>query len=144
MFAHSSVLVNHSEWNVSTPSESSPRMTEGHKQFGLEFEARGSRTWLFVRTWRKDSFYRWAVGVIDRYHGDASSDLVILGQVLCAIGISGLNFWESNTLVECYKGYLRSRYMRGLLDYPTFDVMLLKRCQKKRLPLCSGRSIPFR
>ena len=34
----------------------------------------------------KLSFYRVAVDVIDRYHGDASSELVILGQVLCAIG----------------------------------------------------------
>ena len=52
-----------------------------HKQFGLEFEDRGSRTCVFA-----GQFYRVAVGVIDRYHGDASSELVILGQVLCAIG----------------------------------------------------------
>ena len=57
-----------------------------HKQFGLEFEDRGSRTWLFVRTWRRDNFYRVAVGVIDRYLGDTCSELVILGQVMCAIG----------------------------------------------------------
>ena len=77
---------------------------KAHKQFGLEFEERGSRTWVFLRTWRKDSFYRVAVGVIDRYHGDASSELVILGQVLCAIG-SGASLVSisggSNTLVEC-------------------------------------------
>ena len=54
---------------------------KAHKQFGLEFEERGSRTWVFVRTWRKDSFYRVAVGVIDRYYGDASRELVVLGQV---------------------------------------------------------------
>ena len=56
---------------------------KAHKQFGLEFEDRGSRIWVFVRTWRRDSFYRVAVGVIDRYHGDASNELIILGQVLC-------------------------------------------------------------
>ena len=59
---------------------------KAHKQFGLEFEDRGSLTWLFVRTWRRDNFYRVAVGVIDRYLGDANSELVILGQVLCAVG----------------------------------------------------------
>ena len=32
------------------------------KQFGLDFEERGSRTCVFVRTWRRDSFYRVAVG----------------------------------------------------------------------------------
>ena len=66
---------------------------KAHKQFGLEFEDCASRTWVFVRTWRRDSFYLVAVGVIDRYLGDASSELVILGQVLCAIG-SGLLWWE--------------------------------------------------
>ena len=74
-----------------------------HKQFGLEFEDRGYRTWVFVRTWRRDSFYRVAVGVIDRYLGDANSELVILGQVLYAIG-SGASlvgiFGGSHTLVE--------------------------------------------
>ena len=107
---------------------------KAHKQFGLEFEDCGSRTWVFVRTCRRDSFYRVAVGVIGCYHGDASSELVILGQVLCAIGsraslvpISG----GSHTLVEGYKEYLGSGCMRGLLDYPTFDVRLLKRCLQK-------------
>ena len=82
---------------------------KAHKQFGLEFEERGSRTLVFVRTWRRDSFYRGAVGVIDRYHGDAGSKLVIFGQVLCAIG-SGASLVSvsggSDTLVECHKGYL--------------------------------------
>ena len=102
-----------------------------HKQFGLEFEDRGSRTWVFVRTRRRDSFYRVAVGVIARYHGDASSKLVILGQVLCAIG-SGASLVSisrgSKTLVESYKEFLGNGCMREVLDYPTFDVRLLKRC----------------
>ena len=120
---------------------------QAHKQIGLEFQERASHTWVFVRTWRKDSFYRVAVGVIDRYHGDASSELVILGHVLCAIGCgtSLVSFLGgSNTLVECYIEYLGSGYMRRLLDYPTFDVRLLKRSHKKLLPLCLGRSIPSR
>ena len=115
---------------------------KAHKQFGLEFEERGSRTWVFVRTRRRASFYRVAVGVIDCYHGDASSELVILGQVLSAIGskaslvsISG----GSHTLVECYKKYLGS----GLLDYPNFDVKLLKRCLQKTASTVFGTLDPF-
>ena len=107
---------------------------KAHKQFGLEFEDRGSRTWVFVRTWWRDSFYRVAVVVIDRYLGDANSELVILGQVLCTIG-SGTSLVSisggSHTLVESYKEYLGSGCMRGVLDYPTFDVRLLKRCLQK-------------
>ena len=104
---------------------------KANKQFALEFEDRGSRTWVFVRTWRRDSFYRVAVGVIDCYLGDANSELVILGQVLCAIG-SGASLvgfsGGSYTLFESYKEYLGSGCMRGVLDYPTFYVRLLKRC----------------
>ena len=116
------------------------------KQFGLEFEECGSRTCVFVRTWRWDSFYRVAVGVIDRYHGDANGELVILGQVLCTIGseaslvsISG----GSHILVECNKKYLGSGCMRGLLDYPTFDVRLLKRCLQKTASTVFGTLDPF-
>ena len=90
-----------------------------HKQFGLEFEDRGSHTWVFVRMWRRDSFYRVAVGVIDRYHGDASSELVIPGQVLRAIG-SGASLVAicggSHSLVESYKEYLGSGCLLGVLD----------------------------
>ena len=71
------------------------------------------------------------MGVIDRYHGDASRELVIPGQVLCAVG-SGASLVSfsggSNTFVEYYKEYLGSGYMRGLLEYSTFHTRLLKRC----------------
>ena len=119
---------------------------KAHKQFGLEFEDRGSRTWVFMRTWRRDSFYRVAVGVIDRYHGDAISELVILGQVLCAVGsgasLVGLS-GGSHTLVESYKECLGSACMRGVLDYPTFDVRLLKRCLQKTAATVLGTLDPF-
>ena len=119
---------------------------KAHKQFGLEFEDRGSRTWVFVKTWRRNSFSRVAVGVIDRYLGDANSELVILGQVLCAIG-SGASlvsiYGGSHTLVESYKEYLGSRCMRGVLDYPTFDVRLLKRCLQKTASTVFGTLDPF-
>ena len=119
---------------------------KAHKQFGLEFEDRGSRIWVFVRTWRRDSFYRVAVGVTDRYLGYANSELVILGQVLWAIGsraslvsLSG----GSLTLVESYKEYLGSGCMRGVLDYPTFDVRLLKRCLQTTASTVFGTLDPF-
>ena len=119
---------------------------KAHKHFGLEFEERGSYTWVFLRTWRSESLYRVAVGVMDRYHVDPSSELVILGQVLCAIGsassvvsISG----GSKTLFESYKEYLGSGNMRGLLDYTTFDVRLLKRCLQKTASTGFGTLNPF-
>ena len=117
-----------------------------HKQFGLEFEDRGSRTWVFVRTLWRDSFYRVIVGVIDRYLSDPTSELVIPGQVLCAFG-SGASLVSasggSHTLVECYKEYLGSGCMRGVLDYPTFDVRLFKRCLQKTASSVFGTLDPF-
>ena len=119
---------------------------KAHKQFGLEFEDRGSRTWEFVRTWRRDNFYRVAVGVIDRYHGDASSELVILGQVLGAIG-SGASLVSFSgglhTLVECYKDYLGSGCMRRVWTIQLLTSSCSNAAFKTLLPLCSQRSIPF-
>ena len=58
-------------------------------------------------------------------------------------GISSLNFWGSNTFVECYKGYLGSGCIRGLLDYPAFDVGLLKHCLQKTASTVFGTLNPF-
>ena len=69
-----------------------------------------------------------------------------IGQILCVIG-SGASlvsiFRLSNTLVECYKEYLGSGYMRGLLDYPTFDAKLLKRCLQKTASTVFGTLDPL-
>ena len=99
-----------------------------------------------MRTWRRDSFYCVAVGVIDRYHGNAGSELIILGQILCAIGSGAFLvsiFGWSNTLVECYKEYLGSGCIRGLLDYPTCDVRLFKRCLQKTASTLFATLHPF-
>ena len=108
------------------------RITEwvkADKQFGLEFEERRSHTWVFSRTWRQGD--REAVRVIDRLYGDGSNELVILGWVLSVVG-SGASLVSksggSHTLVGCYEEYLGSGYTKRLLDYPIFDVRLLKCC----------------
>ena len=146
VFAHRFVLVNHSEWTVSTKLDRVVEWVKTHKQLGLEFEDCGSRIWVFVRTRRWDRFYRVAVGLIDRYLGDANSELVILGQNRCAIG-SGASlvsiYGGSHTLVECYKEYLGSGCMRGVLDYPTVDVRLLKRRLQKTASTVFGTLDPF-
>ena len=113
------------------------RVTEwvkAHKQLGLQSEKHRSHTWVFLRKWRKKDFFHVAVGVIGRHFGTAIFELVMLGQVLCAIG-SGASLVSIsgglNTLVGCYKEYLGSGYMQWLLDNSTFDVQLLKRCLQK-------------
>ena len=118
---------------------------KAHKQFGLEFEDRGSRTWVFVRTWRRDSFYRVAVGLIDRYHGDVSSELVILREVVVVVGHLWCQLLGGHTpLLRA----TRSIWEAGVCAECSITRLLMSGCSngacKKLLPLCSGRSTHFR
>ena len=84
---------------------------------------------------------RVAVAINGRYYGDANDELAILGKFLSAVGseaslvsLSG----DSHTLVECYREYLGSGYTKTLVDYPVFDVRLLKRCLQKTASVVFG------
>ena len=117
-----------------------------HRQFGVEFATHGSATWVFIRVWKAGEFVRLAVAIIDRYYGDANSELAILGKILSGVG-SGASLVAlvggSHTLVECYKEYLGSGYTKTLVDYPVFDARLLKRCLQKTASVVFGTLDPF-
>ena len=112
-----------------------------HRQFGVEFATHGSATGVSIRTWKAGEFVRVAVAIIDRYYGDANSELAILGKILSAVG-SGASLVSlvggSHALVECYKEYLGSGYTKTLVDYPVFDARLLKRCLQKTASVVFG------
>ena len=117
-----------------------------HRQFDVEFSTHGSATWVYVRMWKLGEFVRVAVAIIDRYYGDPNSELEILGKVLSAVGsraslvsLSGC----SHTLVDCYREYLGSGYTKTLVDYPIFDVRLLRRCLQKTASVVFGTLDPF-
>ena len=119
---------------------------KAHKQFGLEFEDRGSRTWVFVRTWRRDSFYRVAVGVIDRYHGDATVNWSSLGKfcVRLVVGHLWCQFLGGHTpLLRA----TRSIWEAGVCAECSITRLLMSGCSngacEKLFPLCSGRSTHF-
>ena len=61
------------------------------------------------------------------------------GQRASLFSLSG----GSHTLVECYKEYLGSGCTKTLVDYPTFDVRLLKRCHQKTASVVFGTLDPF-
>ena len=111
-----------------------------HRQFVLEFSTHGSATWVYIRTWKTGEFVRVAVTIIDRYYCDANSELAILGKSLSAVG-SGASLvslsGNSHILVECYREYLGSGYTK-IVDYPIFDVRLLKRCLQKTASVVFG------
>ena len=116
------------------------------RQFGVEFATHDSATWVYIRKWKAGEFLRVAVAIIDRYYGDANSELAILGKILSAVG-SGASLVSlsggSHTLLECYKEYLGSGYTKTLVDYPIFDLRLLKRCLQKTASVVFGTLDPF-
>ena len=112
-----------------------------HWQFGVQFSTHGSATWVYIRTWKSGEFVREAVAIIDRYYGDANSELVFLGKTLSAVG-SGASLVSlsggSHTLVDCHREYVGSGYTKILVDYPNFDARLLIRCLQKTASVVFG------
>ena len=117
-----------------------------HRQFSVAFSTHGAATWVYIRTWKAGEFLRVAVAIIHRYYGGANSELTILGKILSAVG-SGASLVSlsggSHTLVDCYREYLGSGYTKTLVDYPSFDVRLLKWCLQKTTTVVFGTLDPF-
>ena len=117
-----------------------------HRQFSVKFSTRGSVTWVSIRTWKAAEFVRVAVAIIDRYYGDANSELALLGKILSAVG-SGASLVSlsggSHTVVDCCREYLGNGYTKTLVDYPIFVVRLVKRCLQKSASVVFGTLDPF-
>ena len=112
-----------------------------HRQFGVEFVTHGLATLVFIKTRKSGEIFRVAVAIIDRYYDDPNSELTILGKILGAVG-SGASLVSlsggSHTLVDCSKECLGSDYTKTPVDYPIFDVRLLKRCLQKTALMAFG------
>ena len=87
-----------------------------------------------MRMWEKGTFRRVAVSVADRFAVDATHELSVLGSVMSAVGgaaslvaLSG----GSHVLGDTYGEFLGSGYTHKLVEYPIFDLRLLKRCLQK-------------
>ena len=90
--------------------------------------------WALMRTWEKDTFRRVAVAVTDRFAVDATQELSVLGSVVAAVvgsasllAVSG----GSHLLADTYGEYLGSGYNHKLVEYPVFDLRLMKLCLQK-------------
>ena len=104
---------------------------KAHHSYSLEFEERGESLWAFMRTREKDTFRRVTVAVTDRFVVDATHELSVPGSVVAAVcgsaslvAVSG----GSHVLADTYSDYLGSGYSHKLVEYPVFDLRLLKRC----------------
>ena len=107
---------------------------QAHHLYFLEFEERGVTLWTFIRTWEKDTFRRVAETVSDQFCSDATHELSVFGSVVAAVGSLASPvavFVESHVLADTYGDFLGSGYDRKLVEYPIFDLILLKRCLQK-------------
>ena len=117
-----------------------------HNFYSLEFEERGESLWAFMRTWEKGTFRRVAVDVVDRFTVDATHDVALLGSVVAAVGSSAslvAIFGGSHVLADTYRKYLGSGYSHKLVEYPIFDLCVLKRCLQKVSSSVFGSLDPF-
>ena len=97
----------------------------------MEFEEKGDKVRVFLRTWDVDTFKRVCVASLDRYSSDPHQEIAALGRMVDALGpdvsvasISG----GSTVLVEAFCEYLGSGFRQKLIDYPVSDLRLFRRC----------------
>ena len=99
-----------------------------------------------MKTWEKDTLRRVAVAVADCFSDDATHNLSVVGSLVAAVGgsaslvaVSG----GSQVLTDTCGEYFRSGYIHKLVDYPIFDLRLLKRCLQKVSSSIFGALDPF-
>ena len=115
-------------------------------QCSIEFEERGSEIWVMVRTWEKSTFRRVCVAVLSRFSANTTLESTILAKILDAAG-PGTSVVPlhgcPHVLAEAFASYLGSGYRAKLVEYPTFDLRLLKCCLQRTAASMFGRPDPF-
>ena len=105
-----------------------------HGYCGVEFVEQGEHTWVFFRCWDSSQFRRVCVAVLDRFCGNVSEEVVMLGCIIDAIGpdVRVVSVQEGpHAVVEAYVNFLGSGYQQKLIEYPLFELHLFKRCLQK-------------
>ena len=117
-----------------------------HGYCGVEFVEGGEHTWVFLRCWDNSQFRRVCVAVLDRFSGDVSREVVVLGRIIDTIGPDDrvvLVQGGPHALLEAYVNFLGSGYQQKLIEYPLFDLRLFKRCLQKTASSVFGTLDPY-
>ena len=107
---------------------------KAHGQCSIEFEERGSEIWVMVRTWESSTFRRVCVAVLCRFSTKTTLEATILAKNLDAAGPNASVVsvhGGPHILAQAFASYLGSGYRTKLVEYPSFDLRLLKRCLKR-------------
>ena len=119
---------------------------KGHGKCSIELEERGSQIWVMVRTWERSTFGRVCVAVLSRFSANTTLEATVLRKILDAAGpdtaVVSLH-GVSHVLAEAFASYLGSGYQAKLVEYPTFDLRLLKRCLQRTASSVFGSLDPF-
>ena len=79
----------------------------------------------------RSTFRRVCVAVLSRFSANTTLEATILAKILDAAGpdISAVPLHGGpHVLAEAFASYLGGVYRAKLVEYPTFDLRLLKRC----------------
>ena len=119
---------------------------KGHGNCSIEFEERGSEIWVMMWTWERSIFRRVCVALLSRFSANTTLEATILGKILNAAGpntaVVSLH-GGSHVMAEVFASYLGGGYQAKLIEYPTFDLRLLKRCLQRSASCVSGSLDPF-
>ena len=119
---------------------------KGHVKCSIEFEERGSEVWVMVRTWERSTFRRVCVAVLNRFGANTTLEATILGTILDAAGLDAavVSFHGGpHVVAEAFASYLGSGYQAKLVEHPTFDLRLLRRCLQRTASSVFGSLDPF-
>ena len=117
-----------------------------HRHCSIEFEVRGSEIWVLERTWERSTFWRVYVAVFSRFSASTILEATILAKILDAAGpdtsVVSLH-GRPHVLAEAFASYLGNGFRAKLVEYPTFDLRLLKRCLQRISASLFGSLDPF-
>ena len=87
-----------------------------------------------VRTCERSTFRLVCGAVLNRFSASTALEATVLGKILDAAGpdtaVVSLH-GGPHVLAESFASYLGSGYQTKLVEYPTFDLRLLKRCLQR-------------
>ena len=99
-----------------------------------------------ARTWEMSTFRRVCVAVLNRFGANTTLEATVLGKILDAAGPDTavvLLHEGRHVVAEASASYLESGYKALLVEYPTFDLRLLKRCLRRTASSVFGSLDPF-
>ena len=140
------VLVNHSERDVVRILSRMFGWAKAHGHLSIEFEERGSELWVLVRRWDRSTFRRICVAVFSRFSANTTLEATILAKIVDAaspdtsvVSLHG----GPHVLTEASGSFLGNGNRSKLVEYPTFDLRLLRRCLQRTAASVFGSLYPF-